>query len=244
MAKDVATIADAPPDLAIMGMDPGELREIVHGNLGPGGVDLFQLDRVKCPSGGATQFEIPDIEAPDGTSYTNELTGVVLAFSDRRQYWKESLDAGGGGNPPDCYSLDGVFGHGDPGGPCSTCPMAQWGSAIKNGKPTKGQACGQKRALVFLPEDAVLPLLVMVPATSMNACKKAFLRISGKGRPVSAALISIKLAKAKNADGIAYAEFVFSAKRFLTREERDLTELYAASASTLLKSSGRDATGT
>jgi hypothetical protein len=42
-----------------------------------------------------------------------------------------------------------------PGGECKTCPKAAWGSAIKNGVPSRGKACAESRRLALIPHTAL-----------------------------------------------------------------------------------------
>jgi len=213
--------------LAITKIDPADLVAIIQGNLGVSGASVFDMDRVTCPTGGTTQWTVPDMEEEDGVAYVKEMIGIVLAFRDPRSYWIKTFDGSGGGIPPDCSSPDGKFGIGTPGGDCQKCHLAQFGSAKKGDKQGRGQACRQTRVLMFLRETDVLPITITVPPTSLKECRKFFMRLAGKGKPANAAVIGIKLVKDKSADGIDYSLYQFRVVRYLTQEEREIIGHYS-----------------
>jgi len=92
----------------------------------------------------------------------NKLRVVVLAASHLNTFYTKSWDPE---NPssPDCFALsedgNGMAPHENVVTPkadkCSTCPNFQWGSEIRDGKPTRGKACKESRRLVLLPESAL-----------------------------------------------------------------------------------------
>lgn len=86
--------------------------------------------------------------------------------------------------PPRCYAEDGMHprsgeeGKGPIAATCAQCPMNQWGSAMRNGVPTKGKACSDTKRLVVFPildlpngSKLVQPVILDLPATSMRAKK-------------------------------------------------------------------------
>lgn len=196
---------------AIQQFDEAQLRETVEINLGgENGISEFDLVRAKVPSGGGVAW---NVEGPDGESGPQELVGVIVAHQSRRSFWYKGIDEGESG-PPDCWSPDGIVGVGEVaksvGGQCARCPKSQFGSAKgKDGKPAKGQACSQKKALFLLPEDSILPMYVSLPPTSLAAFKQYLIGLIGKRLPVTGVVTKITLAKQKNAGGTAYAEAKF-----------------------------------
>ena len=84
-------------------------------------------------------------------------------------------------NPPGCFAFGmpgeelhahEAVGPRDYGPDCTTCDKMKWGSGMRDGQPTKGKACGERRKLAILPfldnveeypnaEIAVLSLPVM-----------------------------------------------------------------------------------
>jgi hypothetical protein len=99
---------------AIMSVDPREMSEALAVNAGGQKINPFDLDVVKVPSGGMTAWTIPDIT--EGEIISKTLEGIVLLQRTIRSYWKEDIEAKGGGSPPDCSSQDGIWGRGAPYG--------------------------------------------------------------------------------------------------------------------------------
>lgn len=184
----------------------------IAANIGSGGITPFDLDRVRVPAGGGTTFEIPGL---DGVAEAKTLEGVIVHWRSPRGYWRESFDATGGGTPPDCSSDDGITGVGDPGGECGSCPLARFGSSEKG----RGQACRQMRLLFMVREGDRLPIVVVVPPSSLKEVGRYFLRLAGNSVPYYAATTRLELRKTKNKDGIGYSEIVPSIGARLTQEE-------------------------
>lgn len=99
---------------------------------------------------------------------TNEtfpaLEAIVVASRKARALWTE------GRNRPDCWSDDAMVGHytGADGKPatrfCRNCPFNEWGSDPKGGQ---GKACKETRRLMVMPPSASLPLMLVLPPSSL-----------------------------------------------------------------------------
>ncbi len=89
----------------------------------------------------------------------------MVEYTTPRAYWEKPLEPGNV-TPPDCSSPDGIRGTGDPGGLCHLCPMSKYGSNPREG--SNGQACSEKRMLLLLRPDSILPLVVQAPSTSIR----------------------------------------------------------------------------
>jgi len=183
------------------------------------------LDRVKVPSGGGLAWEVPTLEGE--TEPKKELVGVIVGIQNIRSYYAREYT--GGNEPPDCSSRDGIFG--EPasdsaegyGGRCSACPMSAWKSG-KNG----GQACSQRKLLLLLQEDSMLPIVVNVPPTSLRELDQFLLRLTAKKLPFFKAVVALKLVKEKSSGGIDYARIAPSFVRVLDEgEAKSAQALYA-----------------
>lgn len=170
--------------------------------------------RVKIPSGGMTQFEIPNPDDPSKPNYSPELNGVIVFHHPANGYWLE------GDVNPVCSSVDGKTGVGDPGGNCSTCPLNQFGS----GEGGVGKACKNSHVLYLLQSGSTLPIRLNLPPTAIrpfsNFVSLAFL---SQGKRTSSAVIKITLVKqqSKNNQSITYSAPVFTvAERFTAEMER------------------------
>lgn len=199
-------------DYAMVKMGPEKLTAIMKQNMGPSGVSDRDLDSITMPSGGGTHWSVPGLE---GDEPAKEIVGVVVAFRDGRVYWKEALDVAGA-LPPDCSSEDGIKGIGSPGGECESCPMAQFGSAIKG----KGQACNSKRKLFVVRPNTFVPIIVSLPPTSLAPARKFFLRLASEGLAFYSVVVRIGLEEDKNADGIKYSKATFTVAAKLSEEEQ------------------------
>jgi hypothetical protein len=200
---------------AIAEYDEDALREIVEINLGgEKAITEFDLVRAKIPSGGGVAF---NLEGPDGETAPTEIVGVIVCHQSRRVYWEKEIGKSDDGNgPPDCWSPNGIVGHGtmasrpEVGGQCARCPKSRFGSAMKDGKPSKGQACSQRKALFIVPPDSILPIYLSLPPTSLGALKAYLTGLIGRRLPITGVVTRITLAKEKNSGGTAYAEARFS----------------------------------
>lgn len=211
--------------------DPAEIQEVLSENLGGQKLEQKHLPRVKIPSGGGTAWEIPN-EAP-----TKELTGILVAFkADQRAYWQSEDPSG---KPPDCRSDGGVIGIGTPGGDCATCPFAQFGSSPKG----KGQACKQSEVWFLLREGLFLPLVLKLPATSLEAA--GAYRVGTLGSAlirIHSVVTKITLEKRQDDKGNPYSVAVIEKVGHLTKEEAQQARAYAQEMAPLFESAARDIT--
>ena len=186
MAKKDTSVATANvPELVkdeykALAVPAAKLAAILKDSVGTQGLKVSDLDKIKVPTGGMTVWEVPTL---DGSEPMKAVEGIVLHFKDTRGYWASKA---GGNKPPDCRSDDGLTGIGTiaamHGGNCATCPMAQFGTAVDDaGKPAAGQACKQKRIMLFLRQENIMPLLVSLPATSLKNARQYFLRLVNNG---------------------------------------------------------------
>lgn len=211
-------------------MDPDVLAEIMEANVG-GDLGEFDLDRVGMPAGGATTWVIQDIE---GEREAKTLTGVMVHWKEARAFWHKSFDETGGGSPPDCFSNDATIGEGDfgpgseanPTGKCAECPMSKWGSADPTNDDNRGQACKQMRVVYLIQPDSLLPLVIVLPPTSIGAHKKFLLRLVGRATPYWGVVVNVELERQKSSQNIAYASAVWSVASKLDVEQATMMREY------------------
>jgi hypothetical protein len=170
---------------------------------------ILNLPRILVGSGGGTSFRIQGLA---GEETERELRGVMVAVRPARVFWRENYAGGGSGKPPDCSSKDGLVGYGDPGGRCSECPNARFGSAVQpNGQPGNGQACKDIRQILFLRPDEVMPHLLNVPPTSLKAYMTYSMALFSRQIQYWAVETKLTLEKATSDAGKPYAKIVFQA---------------------------------
>ncbi|MBP1737658.1 MAG: Tsac [Oscillospiraceae bacterium] len=127
-------------------------------------MDGLQLNfqRVKIPSGGALQFEIPG-DDPENPDYARYLEGVILYNHASGAYWPADSEYDEN-TAPLCSSVDGKMGIGEPGGACETCSLNRFGTAPDG----RGKACKNMRVLYLLRDGEFMPLQVSLSPTSIK----------------------------------------------------------------------------
>jgi len=216
---------------------------VMRETLAPGeSFDMTDLQRVKVPSGGGKNWELPDGSAAP------KISGVIVVRQPVRAFWKERFSETGGGTPPDCTSDDLTTGIGDNGQEqgthsCLTCPMAQFGSAVNDkGEPGLGQACQQITRLFMLREGQMLPLLVSVPPSSAKACKQFAIHTASAGLPLWSVETELGLNQVKSQGGITYSKVTFKALRALEGAELEAVDRYRREFAPVLAQTVIDAT--
>ncbi len=205
-----------------------EIQDAVAANLGDGGVNTWDFERIKIPAGGGTAWTIQSL---DGEELVKELAGIIVAWRDTRAYWSVPMEQSDGNMPPDCYSLDAHTGTGKPGGDCRKCPFAQFGSDPRG----DGQACKLVRQLFFVREDNLLPEIVNLPPSSLKPARQYFMRLASKAVPCYSLITKIGLEKTKNAQGIVYSRATFTSGGRLTPEQAARVKEYAGMLQSFLE---------
>ena len=209
MANEVA----ARREYSVMSIGQDEIQGLIAANVGRNGVSPFMLERVKIPAGGGLFWSVPTLE---GEVPQKEVEGIIVHFRDLRAYWQRRPGEGGapGGSPPDCLSEDSLVGRGrrfdgdaDEAHDCLTCRFAQFGSDPKGGK---GQACGARKAVFLLRPDSILPILFMLPATSLGVVEKFFLRLLAHRMPFYGCEVRVGLEQKQNGTGQVYSRAVMN----------------------------------
>ena len=174
------------------------------------GLNAF-FERIKMPSGDTTLFQIPS-ENPEEPEFEREFSAVILYHHPIRAYFKEKFT--GASNPPDCGSLDGVTGYGNPSGDCKNCIYNEFGTGENDAK-----ACKERQRLYLLREGEMFPLMLSLPTGSLKELSRYLMRLLSKGIRSSEVVTRFSLVKATNKGGIAYAKAAFKIERKLTAEE-------------------------
>lgn len=206
-------------DYRALAADAKDILAAVRENIGNERVTDRDLDRITLPLGGSQNWAVPTL---DGEESVKSLDGIIVHWTSPRAYWTDSMDGVGGSTPPDCFSPDGEFGTGDPGGDCFTCPLNQWGSADHG----SGKACKEKRMLFLLRPNSMLPVVVQVPSTSIQPLKRYFLRLADNAMPYWTVVTQLKLEKAQSGGGIAYSRIVPTTGGPVPEEQRGQLKAY------------------
>lgn len=229
MSKEIVKQETAASPFVIFSTPISEVKEAVAANLGNNGINVSDFERIKIPAGGGSAWTLQGL---DGEEIVKELTGIIVAWRDTRAYWSVPLEESDGNMPPDCYALDARTGTGNPGGDCTKCPFAQFGSDPRG----EGQACKLVRQLFFLREENLLPEIVTLPASSIKPARQFFMRLASKAVPCYSLITKIALEKTKNPQGIVYSRATFTSGGRLTPEQAARVKEYAALLQPLLES--------
>lgn len=177
------------------------------------GLDV-SFERVKIPSGGGIMFEVPG-DNPNEPDTLKDFTAVIIHHHPVHSYYRNKYT--GGNQPPDCGSIDGVTGVGEPGGSCAACPLNEFGSGENDSK-----ACKTKRRIYLLRENEIFPLLLSLPTGSLKEYAKYLKRLLSKGRKSNMVVTKFSLKKATNSGGVVYSQAQFEFVRVLTADEQRL----------------------
>lgn len=202
------------------------LQLTVRENIGDGQIGAFDLDRVKMPAGGGQTWAVTGADGEETSLPT--LDAIIVAWQNCRAYWPGDYE---GDSPPQCVSQDGMTGLGDPGGACSVCPFAQWGS----GKNGRGQACKAMRRLFLLRPGQLLPTMLTLPPSSLAAARKYMVALISMQRAYWSVVTAIGLEKESNPEGIKYSLATFKRARDLTPEELKTVEGYRTAIAPLMR---------
>lgn len=214
----------------------GGIAQVIEDNFGEEGFSPSDLDRLKVPSGGGTAWDIPD-EAP-----ARFVEGVVIHRQPTRSFWfKKRGEDGEEDGPPDCYSPEAKIGVGvfgvlesrpegadptiNPSGECATCPMNVFGSSTTGSG--NGKACKEQMQVYLLQEEAVLPIQLSLPPTSLRGWKKYMTRLASKGKSYMAVVTKFGL-EVEKGGGQTYSVVVPSKVRDLEPEEAAAARAYGS----------------
>jgi len=181
------------------------------------------FQRIKIPSGGQLQFEIPG-EDPDNPNYARVLEGVIVYSHNANAYWPEEDDDDENA-PPQCQSMDGKMGIGCPGGLCASCGYNVFGSGPNN----KGKACKNMRVIYLLQSGAFMPIQISLPPTSIRPYSE-FVNVAfmSRKRRVCGSVVQIGLKKMSNGKD-DYSVAVFKRLYDFSGEELVKVRAYADS---------------
>ena len=198
-------------EYALLKKTPEQVRDVIQVNLEGQQVGVFDLERVRIPDGKTDFWTLPTV---DGSEAVKEIEGVIVYRQAMRAMWMgNEID----NSPPNCSSKNGEDGFGirsageDIPSPqeCKTCPLGQFGSADVGA----GQKCKAVCAVFLLQADSILPILLMLPPTSLTAIKKYTLALARIDLTYFNVVSKIGLEKAKNPAGQEYNVATFTAAK-------------------------------
>lgn len=216
--------------------NPSLVHETMAENFGDERLSPADLERIKIPAGGVTQWIL---ETAEGEQVVKDITGVVIHAHSQRAYFPGEYV--GGNEKPECSSYDGKLGVGSPGDSlalegkgCDECPLSQWGSA-RNGK---GQACRLSKRLYILRPGEILPAILTLAPSSLQGWKRYSLRLGIT--PYYGVVTRFKLTAATNPGGIKYSSVVPELAGRLDREDLEQIRTYREALIESMRYRGND----
>jgi hypothetical protein len=194
------------------------------------------FERIKIPSAGSTVFEVPG-DNPSEPDTFKEFTAVILFHHPLYAFYKSKYT--GGNQPPDCGSMDGVTGVGDPGGSCMNCPYNQFGSGENGSK-----ACKNRRRIYVLRESEIFPMILSLPTGSLKEFSRYIKRLLSKGRKSNSVVTRFSLKKTTNSGGITFSQAQFAIDRVLSPQEHALIEALSEQVKAYSQDFGYEPEGT
>ncbi len=132
------------------------LLDLVRRSMEEGRPIWYDIPRYTVPGGGNNAF------AGFNGRMENELSGVVLAIHNVRQFYAEEKTDDSPNTLPVCVSIDNKIGVGNPGGKCQTCPFRQRNPSL----PTY---CRRKTWMFIVRTGEDLPTIIdLTGAASMG----------------------------------------------------------------------------
>lgn len=205
-------------------MQPAQLATMIEQNLGGETITPGDLERAINPSGKSTKWTFIGLDGEEES--VGELVGVIVHAKTKRAYFAKEYT--GGGERPDCYSDDGMVGHGtiasQHGGNCLTCPMSQFGSGKNN-----SQACSSVKRMYLLRPGDMLPTIVNATPINNRSLKKYGVRLMNKrSKSLDQVVTRMTLSTAKSKSGFDYAKLDFALVSELDLDAQSQMKAYTA----------------
>ena len=220
----------------VMKLDPDEIHDIVTEALGTSKLKVSDLSAVHIPTGGNTSFRL---QTSAGEIESKSYVGVIIHVKTITRKYDIPMGEEGASPIPDCWSDDGITGHGKYaeacGDDCSLCPFSQFGSG-KNGS----RACKPHLLLFVLTPNSLLPSVVYLSSMSIKPYEVYRNLLLGEGKAPSSVVTEVALRVEKNSANLNYSVATFTRVGDLSREERMRFKAMGNEMGTYLKSSKVD----
>lgn len=205
--KELAAQSGVPAALALFAPQGQSLLADVREALGGEDLNLTTLTELKTPAAAGKYWDTP--QGPRET-----IEGVIVLRHATRAYYATSYEEAPN-TPPDCFSPDMLVGIGNPGGDCTKCPFAEFGSAKNN-----AMACAQQTNLfIVTPDSGVLPWYYKLSPTNFQTFKDYGVIQASLGKPYHQVISRLSLEQTKSNNGTPYSRVKVEMVRALTPEE-------------------------
>jgi hypothetical protein len=200
MANEITTLNNGKFELVPFTAETAEtIREELDG------LDGFRFDEVKIPSGGSLAFEVPG-DDPETPEMATSIEGIIAYHHSANARWEGNYTGDSESNAPVCISNDGVLGYGPAGcTACKECPYNEFGSADDK----VGKACKNMKRVYILRSGETLPLVLVLPPTSIRPFREYLGRLVKRGKKPSGVITRVTLKKEKSQTGIIFSRACF-----------------------------------
>jgi len=152
-------------------------------------------------------------EVTTGETFQHFL-GYILHYQRFNGWWKQAFQDGQSASFPDCGSSDGIKpdqGDDIQSDLCANCPRNEFGEG--------GKECKNNIRLHVLRPGEILPIRIIVPATSLKPFSEYISHLTLKNIPYQMALTKFSLAKTENAQKIEYSKIALSLNSVVNTKE-------------------------
>jgi len=147
-----------------------------------------------------------------------EFTARILHHTPANAYWEKAFDETGGGNIPDCFSMDAMHPRcGDDkkvqAPVCTVCRRNEFGT------DGRGKACKNIWRLHVLLADSNIPKRLTLPPSNLGQIQDFLIALADANIAYPLATVKFSLSPTKNKDGIEYSLINFEIIDFIDQFE-------------------------
>lgn len=188
--------------------------------------NIFDVnDNIKGVTGRIPQLKIAHqaqmFIMPDDTK-ADKFTGIILHHSPANAWWATEFEQSGGGDLPDCFSLDAVHPQVTGEGKViqsQTCAACKWNQFGSDGR---GKACKNMWRLHILKPGEVLPKRITLPPSNLNQIQDYLISLRDKNLPHELVITEFGLMKTKSKDGIEFSKITFKPIGVVNKKDQAL----------------------
>lgn len=216
---------EIPEAFAVMEFNnKDEIQMLIRENLGATGISAQDLPNITVPGGGGLNWEVPSLDGPQSHPY---LDGIIIGIKATRRFYQDDFNVTGGGTPPDCFSPDGLVGHGSPGGDCMTCGNNQFETEADG---TTSKRCKERKLIFMVLKDDILPVVIHAPVMSIKSITQYQINLTSKRQRMEHVYTRLSLLNDKSkGKNIKYSAIAPVKIGNVELEKRPIIDAYVAS---------------
>ena len=201
-----------------------EISMLIRENLGATGISAQDLPNITVPGAGGLNWEVPSLDGPQSIP---NLDGIIIGIKATRRFYRDDFNVTGGGTPPDCFSPDGLVGHGAPGGDCMTCGNNQF---MTEADGTTSKRCKERKLIFMVLKDDILPVVINAPVMSIRPITQYQIALTMKKQRMEHVYTRLSLLNDKSkGKGIKFSMIAPTKLGDVDPEKRPIIDAYVAS---------------